>query len=101
MNFRTTREGSLIAPHRGSPPPAPDGYERDAGDPFLFHPRLDPCENRIQKIFESRCCGKYVRTYCTILNCNVVRGMCKACQEDDQWIEKYISNYGVGNDENS
>jgi len=99
VDFRTTHEGSLIAPHRGRVPPAPDGYERDFGNPFLFHPRLSPCENRVQKIYESGCCGKYVRTYCTVLNCNVTRSMCKSCQEDSEWLERYISNYGVGDED--
>lgn len=33
----------LEFPHRGSPPPVPEGYERDSGDPFIFNLKWRPC----------------------------------------------------------
>ena len=78
--MRVTREGSITFPHRGLPPNPPDGYERDSGDPFLFHPILEDCSFREIKSIKTSCCPEGVRRlFCNQLNEQVNRGICKEC----------------------
>jgi len=56
IKLRLLKNGDKFAPHRGKPPACPDGYERDAGDPFLFHPIIEPCNYRSEKSIPRKCC---------------------------------------------
>ena len=78
--YRKVKGGSLAAPVRGLPPPVPEGYVRDANDPYIFHLGLEDCKYRDtrQNIFES-CTGEIL--YCTKLQKKVTRIICKRCTQ--------------------
>jgi len=57
MRLRRINNETLIAPHRGPPPVAPDGYEPDPGDPYVFKIMLPPCEHREERLKRRPCCN--------------------------------------------
>jgi len=81
ITFRKHSAGYLLAPRRGIPPPAPDGYERAEGDPFVFLPILDFCQYREKIIVNTSCCGNVLKTQCTKYIKLVTRADCKTCME--------------------
>jgi hypothetical protein len=42
--FRETGDGRIFVPHRGTPPPAPEGYVALPHDPYMFRP-ISPITN--------------------------------------------------------
>ncbi len=78
--MRETPAGSLIFPHRGKPPEAPAGYEKDYGDPYIFHPILEACDFRELIEVKSSCCPNGVpRIRCNQKESLVTRKICKEC----------------------
>ena len=79
MSFRKAANGDIYVPNRGSPPPAPEGYIRDPGNPFAFHPILQICEKRTFKQLTSSCCGQYRQMFCSDKKIEQVN--CVHCKE--------------------
>lgn len=69
-----------MAPARGVPPSAPDGYEQVPGDPFLFMIALEKCSHRTHKIEIKSCCGKVVKPFCIKRNVTITRLECRGCK---------------------
>lgn len=44
--MKTLINGDIVFPNRGRAPQEPEGYYRDKGDPFLFHPIIVTCKHR-------------------------------------------------------
>ena len=63
--FRHYDNGDVALPHRGNPPQLiPEGYTRDAGDPYLFHPILPTCLKRVIRKISTTCCGTTPAVFC-------------------------------------
>jgi len=75
MHFRRINNETLIAPHRGRPPAAPDGYEADTGDPFVFFLKMADCPHRETRIQKRPCCDVKI-LWCTLQNLPVKRWGC-------------------------
>lgn len=78
-NMRTI----LVYPRRGNPPPVPEGYEAEPGDPFVHHMKWAPCKHR-----GTLDCGgcpsnksKSGPPYCELLDIIVDQNTCKSCKE--------------------
>lgn len=81
-SFRNLPNGRLVAPRRGTPPPAPPGYKSSSSDPFVYEPLLDACEYRIIKQRAARgcaCLGTNDSLYCNRDNKFIVPIQCKNC----------------------
>jgi len=87
VNYRKLPDGTLLAPRRGRPPAVPDGYERDAGDAYIFLPVLESCDYRITEIKADGCCEKVFRT-CEVVDRQVTRSTCIQCNGDPEWIRQ-------------
>ena len=60
----------IAFPKRGSPPPCPEGYEQEAGDPFVFTLKWRPC------VFHGIQDGNHTCVmYLKVINQNI----CKEC----------------------
>jgi len=81
MRFRQMDDGTLLAPKRGAPPPAPEGYMRSKGDPFTFYPVLLSCPYREEKVKQRGCCDDIGYTFCNKLKMSVTRASCVKCAE--------------------
>jgi len=80
--MRPLPNGDVFAPRRGYPPPAPEGYDRDTGDPFLYHPILTACQYRVEKSRGCEgCSGTRIYKWCDRDNQQVYPGDCKECQD--------------------
>lgn len=84
MKFRAGPNGTLIAPKRGPPPQAPDGYVPSKGDPYTFEPVLSLCEHREnRRRFLEGCipCGRSnpFQIFCKIDNQYTLPQICKKC----------------------
>ncbi len=66
VKYISLANGDIQFIKRGDPPMVVPGYEVDAGDPYIFHPVLPPCQYRTFKLLVLSCCpsGKNVR-HCT------------------------------------
>jgi len=73
-------DGSLLAPARGQPPPAPAGYVQSRGNPYMFLPSLAVCEHRVLKEKKSSCCGDRTLEYCNLKNKHTTYLMCQECK---------------------
>lgn len=73
--FRKINETTLAAPRRGRPPVAPEGYEQDIRDPFIYHIILPACDHREEKIVPRPCCKKVI-IWCKLVNCPTSRFAC-------------------------
>lgn len=73
--FRRLTADTICAPRRGSPPVAPDGYEPEPGDPYVFHIKLPPCEDREERIVKRPCCDKLI-IWCKLIDTPVTRWSC-------------------------
>ena len=83
--LRQLPNGDLYQPHRGEPQTCPDGYIRDTGDPYLYHPTLADCDKREERMNKG-CCGKMTKKlFCTDLGF-IVPGTCKQCQIDPEYL---------------
>jgi len=73
-------KNTLMFPRRGDPPPDQPGYEREEGDPYVFHLIWQPCAQRYQN---KTCggCGSNNRgmPWCALLNVPVDRVACHGC----------------------
>lgn len=78
----------LMAPMRGSPPPAPEGYEPSPGNPFVFLPCMEECEHRGIKKPKNYCCGRGDRLFCAVIENVVLRITCSQCKSNPEWIKK-------------
>lgn len=76
----TSRETDLRAPHRGKPPPAPEGFVQDIGDAFLYHPVLKDCSKRISKEVLLGCCRRVLMTFCNQKPVSYYE--CKTCDKE-------------------
>jgi hypothetical protein len=89
--MRLRRQGDrLIAPHRGRPPVAPEGYEPDPGDPYVFLIKLPPCEYREERLYKMPCCDT-IKLWCTKVNLPIKRIHC---------VERLCDNVKVSNNDN-
>lgn len=79
MRFRVQHDGSLLAPARGVPPPAPSGFMQDPGNEYHYIPELEPCEHRVKKTKTSSCCGEQTLSYCKRKQKYTIYNMCMAC----------------------
>lgn len=86
--YKQLGNGDLYAPHRGEPPPPPDGYEVDRNDPFVFHVILRDCPHRLTKSSDEGCptCRGSNYTFCDIMKQPVIRAICKDCDYVDSGI---------------
>ena len=75
MRLKKINDTTLVAPHRGRPPVAPDGYEADPGDPFMFHIKLPVCVDREERIERRPCCTKII-SWCKFANVPTTRFAC-------------------------
>jgi Rad3-related DNA helicase len=53
--MRKLPNGDIVFPKKGDPPPCPDGYYRDKGNPFLFHLDVPDCPHREMKTYVKPC----------------------------------------------
>jgi len=81
--IRPLPNGDMYAPHRGRPPPCPEGYYRDAGDPFIFHPVVDPCDYRGESTEPCNCGTPRIVMWCHARKERITMGNCKECQDGD------------------
>jgi hypothetical protein len=80
--YRRLPNGDLFAPRRGSIPPAcPEGYYRDIGDQWIFHPQLNACPHRTEKIDAACNCGHKIALWCNKTSKYIKLGECKECQD--------------------
>lgn len=86
MSVRRLPSGDIFFPRRGSIPECPTGYVRDAGDPWLFHPVLNGCKYRSDKVDKACNCGKMV-LWCTRDNIQIVRSRCVSCEENRDGVQ--------------
>ena len=79
--FMRIHGGRLEAVRRGSPPPAPMGYEQASYDKFIFIPILKPCEFREEKmeVNVSCGCGKGITLFCNHFKYKVLPQECRKC----------------------
>ena len=89
MNYRKLPDGKLLAPRRGGPPAVPDGYERDAGDAYVFVPVLASCDFRIIDIIQDGCCEKRKQT-CSVIHKDVSYNQCSQCGGNPEWIRQSL-----------
>lgn len=81
--FRKINSTTLAAPRRGKPPIAPEGYEQDPRDPFLYHLTMPVCEYREERIVSRPCCKKVI-VWCNLVNCPTSRFACiKRCPKNE------------------
>jgi hypothetical protein len=77
--WRRLPNGTLAAPRRGTPPPAPVGYQATR-DPFVAVPILKVCEHRFETT-ETLSCGKILKIIeCSYFNKNVETMTCFKCE---------------------
>jgi hypothetical protein len=82
MNYRKLPNGDLFVPRRGNnPPECPEGYYRDSGDQWIFHPCLNPCQHRTERIDKHCKCGNKIALWCTRFDRQIKLGECKECQD--------------------
>lgn len=79
--MRVLPDGSIMAPHRGTPPACPDGYERDDSDPFIFWKSLPVCKYRERRLIKTGCCESS-RIFCSYMKPErqVTRKACVECK---------------------
>jgi len=82
--IRPLPNGDMYAPHRGRPPECPDGYLRDQGDPFIFHPIINPCDCRRETREPCNCGTPRLILWCDCYNKKVDLGICKECQDANE-----------------
>ena len=68
-----------MAPQRGIPPEAPEGYEQAPGEPFMFLPILPDCRYRELRVVHRKCCGNITRMVCQDRGIFVTRLDCMEC----------------------
>lgn len=74
-------DGTIAFENRGPPPADIPGYEREPGDPYVFHPIQEPCTHR-QDILERCPRGNYrVKSFCTLKSINLTPKLCQECKE--------------------
>jgi len=81
MRFRLLKNGDKFAPPRGKPPACPEGYIRDRGDPFLFHPIIPECGFRDEKAIDRKCCrSPKIVMWCKFTNQEITALNCMDCK---------------------
>lgn len=82
VRFLRIHGGRLEAVRRGSPPPAPAGYEQSSYDPFIYIPILAPCQYRseIMEVNVSCGCSKGMALFCNHFNHKVLPQECRKCE---------------------
>ncbi len=75
MRLRRINADTLIAPARGPAPKAPEGYEQDSGDPYVYHIKMPPCEYREERLRKTQCCTR-IEIWCTKYNIPIKRVQC-------------------------
>jgi hypothetical protein len=83
MSFRVLENGDLIAVIRGSAPTPPDGYIQNIKNKYLYHPILTPCEFRMFKNKEKKCCkNKFItKLYCKSRSDFITQKDCMRCMK--------------------
>lgn len=74
IRLRRVSEDTLVAPRRGEPPVAPDGYEKTA-DPFVFKITMPKCQYREERLQHRPCCPVII-IWCTKHNVPIKRLSC-------------------------
>jgi hypothetical protein len=78
--YRSLPNGDLFVPRKGNNPPAcPEGYSRDVGDEWVFHPCLNKCKYRRERIDPTCNCKSKIVLWCDFLNQRIRLGQCKEC----------------------
>lgn len=84
-NPRVHDDGTLVFPERGDPPPDQSGYDREAGNPFIFRPAMVPCIFRTRQVLERHCASCKDKPPMTYFGCQkalpVSPSNCKKCTE--------------------
>lgn len=81
--LRKLSNGVMIAPARGVPPPAPDGYVQDPGDEYRYLPFKYTCDHTQVIKINNRPCGCEVTvTMCRLNNQKVHPDICKECTDE-------------------
>jgi hypothetical protein len=81
--LRKLSNGTLIAPTRGVPPPAPDGYVQDPGNMYVYLPYNYTCDKRKEIPINNRSCGCKMTVVMCLLNKEKVHpDMCKECTDE-------------------
>lgn len=76
-------DGTIAFPNRGPPPPDIPGYEREIGDPYIFHPIEEPCTHRETKV--ERCPNGRLKvvSFCSLKSIHLTPKICQECKERD------------------
>lgn len=69
----------LVFPMRGDPPPVPEGYIRDPGNPFVLHLKWIDCLHRDLKKPRCEQC-KTIVPWCDFFDELVTPNECLSCQ---------------------
>lgn len=85
-SLRLLPNGTLVAPHRGEPPPCPDGYYKDKRDKYVYHPILFKCEHLELRKVKPGCPRKII--FCLYNKCKVEKATCHYCQRKSGWWQK-------------
>ena len=89
-NFRRGGNGHIFVPHRGKPPPCPDGYEPIPGNSYTFRIKIPECEYRSIKLPTSNCCGQSPIPICEVIQKPVRRPTCAECGACPAWIKEHM-----------
>jgi hypothetical protein len=93
-NFRKGLNGILVAPRRGKPPPAPEGYEEVPGYRFQYRLIIPDCEHRYLDDSDCiKCPRSSPKMACKVVERVVTRTLCHECGAVPAIIkEKYRDN---------
>ena len=82
-SLRKLRDGTLVAPMRGKPPPCPEGYEVSGSSDYVFKLKRPECIHRYQKKVTTQCCV-LCKTYCDYIGekTTVTRLVCVECTKE-------------------
>ena len=83
-DFRTLPNGYKIAPQRGTPPPAPEGYEMLESEPYVYVPTIPDCKDREIRDIKRSCCSSKQVIVCHKFDKFVIRLRCAECQVPTQ-----------------
>lgn len=72
--------GDLLFPRRGDPPKAINGYMRDKGDAYVFHPIMKSCKFR-NSVWTKVCGGMIQKHTCTKFSIPTCLADCVVCKD--------------------
>lgn len=71
---------TIVKPQRGSPPPVPEHYERDPGNPYVLHLKWVDCKHRQVIKNCNTCPGDTGIPYCEVFSKSIDRASCFGCE---------------------